>query len=228
MDRCQTSTATGSAHFLSPILKPPSLAPSPRTLPTPPPARHRFQSAPSRRGATAPAARTARDTNPVAGDRCRPSPARSRRRRASTRWLSAAQAARRTAAVDSVATARGTNPLSQAGRVGTERDGPSPCLPVVSLFVRPQYSVDAALISCSSLTKPFQDIRVDAQYNLRLAHDGLQSLTNKGLCEFLRGNLGKVGKVDLSILHSIDPLPVTPRSLRSSFAPHASLPFLSR
>src|SRR5579862_4390186 len=106
--------------------------------------------------------------------------------------------------------------------------GPSPCLRMVSLFVRPQHSIDAALISCSSPAKPFQDIRVDAQCNLRLAQHGLQSLTNKGLRKFLRGNLGKAGKVDLSIRHSIDPLPVTPRSLRSSFVPHASLPFLSR
>jgi hypothetical protein len=120
-----------------------------------------------------------------------------------------------------------TNPLSQAGRL-VQSARPIALLPLMSLFVRPQHSVDAALISCSSLAKPFQDIRVDAQCNLRLAHYGLQSLTNKGLCEFLWGNLGKAGKVDLFIPHSIDPLPVTPRSLRSSFVPHASLPFLSR
>src|ERR1700758_3401141 len=111
---------------------------------------------------------------------------------------------------------------------GSGARGSSSCLSLVRLFVRPQHSVDTALVSCSSLAKPFQDIRVDAQRNLSFAHNGLQPLANESAGKFLGGNLGNVGEVDLSIPHSIDPLPITPRSLRNSFAPHAWLPFLSR
>jgi hypothetical protein len=75
------------------------------------------------------------------------------------------------------------------------------CLPLVSLFVRPQHGVHAALVSCSSLAKPFQNVGVDAKCNLSLAHYGLQPFANKGSCKFLRGNLGKVGEVDLSVPH---------------------------
>src|ERR1700724_3710234 len=103
-----------------------------------------------------------------------------------------------------------------------------PSLPLVSLFVCPQHGVHAALISCSSLAKPFQDVGVDTQSDLSLAQHGLQPLAHKSPCKFLRRDLGDAGQVDLSIPHSIYPLPITPRSPRSSLSPHASSPFLSR
>lgn len=70
-------------------------------------------------------------------------------------------------------------------------------------YVFTQYRIDHGLVATTSFFKKLYDVRVEPKRYLLL-----RSGPENGLLEKVRGQLGDVRRVDIFILHGLEPRPV--------------------
>lgn len=81
------------------------------------------------------------------------------------------------------------------------------------IHVCPQKRVDLRLVSAPLSAEPFQHVGIQAQRDLLLGLDRFQTPPRHHTCKHLRCHLGDVGKIDVLVVHGVETLPVSLRSI---------------